>query len=214
MPSLRFYAELNDRLPSDQLFRTLETERSAGTVGDLIESFGVPLDQVELVVVNGESAPFSHAVGAGDRIAVYPVFETFDVATELKVRSGTLRQTKFVVDAGLKKLAVYLRMLGFDTICRAEACDGHRRILLTQDPEVLRDPAVTHGYLVRQKGSHRQVREVVTHLDLGRSIRLFARCRGCNSVLVSDLEPLPACASCGRTQRNCLRVRNEADWQR
>jgi len=40
----------------------------------LIESFGVPHSDVDLLLINGESATFSHLVQDGDRVSVYPVF--------------------------------------------------------------------------------------------------------------------------------------------
>jgi hypothetical protein len=54
-------------------------------------------------------------VGA-DRVAIYPVFETMNISSDSKVRDGALRETKFILDCHLGKLAKYLRMLGFDTL--------------------------------------------------------------------------------------------------
>ena len=120
----RFYAELNDHLAPDQRYRALErTLDVPASVKDGIESFGVPHTEVELVVVNGESSDFGRIVLDGDRVAVYPVFESFDITPELRVRTGPLRDLKFVLDVHLGKLAAYLRMLGFDTAYRNCASD-------------------------------------------------------------------------------------------
>ena len=91
-----------------------------GTVKDMIESLGVAHTEVELIVVNAETVPFSYVVGNGDRIAVYPMFESFDVKGELRVRPKALREPRFVLDVHLGKLAGYLRMLGFDVIYEAQ----------------------------------------------------------------------------------------------
>src|SRR5437763_2175823 len=63
----RFYAELNDHVPRDQQQRTIEkTFYVPSTVKDMIESFGVPHTEVELIVANGKSVDFSYLVREGD----------------------------------------------------------------------------------------------------------------------------------------------------
>lgn len=115
--SLRFYAELNDHLSREQRYKSLERVFYVpGSVKDLIESCGVPHTEVELIVANGESVPFTYVVRHGDRVAVYPMFESFDVTPELKLGREALRQPKFVLDVHLGRLAAYLRMLGFDAV--------------------------------------------------------------------------------------------------
>ncbi len=188
----RFYAELNDHLAAEQQYRTIEKPFFvAGTVKDMIESFGVPHPEVELVVANGESVDFLYVVRDGDRIGVYPVFESLDITPELRVRAQPLREPKFVLDVHLGKLAAYLRMLGFDTFYRScytdpelvrVASDEHR-ILLTRDRGVLKHNAVTHGYWLRQTDSRLQIAEIVERFDLVRQIRPFTRCMACNAIL-------------------------------
>jgi hypothetical protein len=113
--SLRFYAELNDHLPPGQQCRSLVREFFVPvSVKDMIESFGVPHTEVDLVLVNGESSDFSRLVRNGDRLAVYPVFESLDIAPALRLRPQALREPRFVLDVQLGWLAAYLRMLGFD----------------------------------------------------------------------------------------------------
>jgi uncharacterized protein len=52
----RFYAELNDHLPAEQQYRTLEEAFfTPSTVKDMIESFGVPHTEVDLIIANGYS---------------------------------------------------------------------------------------------------------------------------------------------------------------
>jgi uncharacterized protein with PIN domain len=190
--NVRFYGELNDHLPRDRRYRTLEKSFFVpGLVKDTIESFGVPHTEVELIIANGESVPFSYVVRDGDRIAVYPMFESFDVTPELKVRRSALRQPRFVLDVHLGRLAAYLRMLGFDTVygnCSgdselAQVSSEQQRILLTRDRGLLKRSAVTHGYLVRQTGSRHQLAEILERFDLAHSVRPFTRCMACNGVL-------------------------------
>src|SRR2546430_549767 len=95
----RFYAELNDHLAADQRYRNLEAEFFVpASVKAMIEGLGVPHTEVELVVVNGESADFSRLILDGDRVAVYPMSESLDITPALRVREQALREPKFVLD--------------------------------------------------------------------------------------------------------------------
>jgi len=193
----RFYAELNDHLPPDQQYKTLEKAfLTPGAVKDMIEGLGVPHTEVDLIVVNGHSVDFCYLVHNGDRIAVYPMFESFDVAPEQRLRPEPLRNSTFVLDVHLGKLAAYLRMLGFDakyghTLTDAQLVQisaGEHRILLTRDRELLKYGTVSHGYWVRETNSRRQIAEVVQRFHLARAIRPFTRCMACNGVLETIAE--------------------------
>ena len=188
----RFYAELNDHLAPERQYQSLEKRFFVpASAKDMIESFGVPHTEVELILVNGASADFSRLIQDGDRVAVYPVFESIDVRPELRVRTEPLRDLKFVLDVHLGKLAAYLRMLGFDAAYRncstdtelvRASCD-EQRILLTRDRGLLMHSAVMRGYWLRQTDSRRQAAEIVRRFDLGAAIRPFTRCLACNSIL-------------------------------
>ncbi len=188
----RFYAELNDHLPPEQRYRGVERRFGVpGTVKDMIESFGVPHTEVDLILANGDSVDFAYRVQDGDHISVYPVFESLDITPALRVRPRPLRDLRFVLDVHLGKLAAYLRMLGFDTAYRSCSSDmelvqisaGERRVLLTRDRGLLKHSAVTHGYWVRETDSRRQAAEIVDRFDLAGSLRPFTRCMACNAEL-------------------------------
>jgi uncharacterized protein with PIN domain len=233
----RFYAELNDHLAPEEQFQSLEkTFFVAGSVKDMIESFGVPHTEVELILVNGESADFCRQVRNGDRVAVYPVFESFDVASELRVRPEPLRDPRFVLDVHLGKLAGYLRMLGFDAAYSNSATDpelaqraaGEQRILLTRDRGLLMHGSVTRGYWLRETDSRRQAAEIVRRFDLARLVRPFTRCMACNAILqtaepVEVQQRLPAritelyehflrCPGCGRIYWQGSHYRRMKAW--
>jgi len=188
----RFYAELNDHLPPEQQYGTQEKLFFVpSTVKDMIESFGVPHTEVELIIINGESSDFSRVVRDQDRIGVYPMFESLDITPALRVRSQALRNPKFVLDVHLGKLAAYLRMLGFDALYRSCYGDAElvrissteHRVLLTRDRGLLKHSAVSHGYWLRETDSRRQAAEVAWRFDLAHYIRLFTRCMACNGVI-------------------------------
>ena len=219
----RFYEELNDFLPLARRKREFSALCArAATVKHMIEALGVPHTEVEVVLVNGESVGFERVLRDGDRVAVYPKFESLDVTPLLRVREAPLRTTRFVADAHLGGLARLLRLTGFDTLyengltdAQIESCAGEGgRIVLTRDRELLKRRGITHGCFVRALRPREQLREVIERLDLSRSLRPFSRCLACNALLapvdkaaVADRLPpkvrechdrFTACAGCGR----------------
>ncbi|MEJ5202267.1 MAG: MoaD/ThiS family protein, partial [Anaerolineales bacterium] len=78
---IRFYAELNDFLPAPQRQTTSVVPIQINTtVKHLIESLGVPHTEIDLILVNSEAVDFTYRVQDGDRISVYPVFESLNIA--------------------------------------------------------------------------------------------------------------------------------------
>jgi uncharacterized protein with PIN domain len=190
--SFRFYAELNDFLPRARRGIAFPYRfHMPAAVRDLIEATGVPHSEVDLILANGESVDFGYQVRDGDRISVYPVFETLDITPVLRVRPEPLRRIRFVLDGHLGRLAAYLRLLGFDTLYRndfsdqelAETAQCDRRIVLTKDRGLLKRSGVTHGYCVRSSNPRQQLIEVCQRFDLSASARPFTRCLHCNGLL-------------------------------
>ena len=76
----RFYEELNDFLAPERRKQEFSAPCArAATVKHMIEALGVPHTEVELILVNGESAGFERLLAEGDRVSVYPKFEALDV---------------------------------------------------------------------------------------------------------------------------------------
>lgn len=221
--TFRFYAELNDFLAPRN--RRHEFDRDcarAATVKHEIEALGVPHTEIELVLVNGESAGFERIVRDGDRIAVYPKFEAFDVSELLRVREAPLRTPRFVADAHLGGLARLLRLTGFDTVYDnairdddvERLCVEERRIVLTRDRELLKRRTITHGCYVRSLRPEPQLQEIFSRLRLAGLARPFSLCLSCNlplrfvekSQVEARLPPgvraryqrFSACDACGR----------------
>lgn len=221
--TLRFYAELRDFLPdgaqSGEVTRSFDIP---GSVKDMIEACGIPHTEVDLVVANGNSVDFSYQVEDGDRISVFPLFESFDISPIVKVRPEPLRDIRFVADNHLGRLARFLRLLGLDTRYQRDWSDpelvvistSERRILLTRDVELLKHGSLTHGYYVRSINPREQVTEVVRRFHLGRLLSPFSRCMVCNGELApvakediahrlapatrSGVDDFVACASCDK----------------
>lgn len=190
--TFRFYEELNDFLAPPRRRREFGCECArAATVKHMIEALGVPHTEVELVLVNGVSVGFERLIAEGDRVAVYPKFETFDVTPLLRVRERVLREPRFVADAHLGGLAHLLRMTGYDTLYDNAYRDdeierlaaAEQRIVLTRDRDLLKRRSITHGCYVRTLHSEEQLRDVVDRLDLARGARPLTRCLECNRPL-------------------------------
>ena len=185
----RFYEELNDFLPEEQ--RKVSFRHSfhgTPSVKDTVQAIGVPHTAIDLILVDGHSVDFAHRLRGGERIAVYPVFERLDISPLIRLRPKPLRDTRFILDVHLGKLARYLRMLGFDAKYDREWDDNtiidqsleQKRIILTRDIGLLKHSRVTHGYWLRHHQPLEQLQELLSSLDLSRQLRPFTRCMDCN----------------------------------
>ena len=190
--TFRFYEELNDFLPEERRKRDFAVEIDrARSVKDAIESAGVPHPEVDLILVDGRSVDFTHVLRGGERVAVYPMFESLDIAPLTRLRERPLRDPRFVADVHLHKLARHLRLAGFDTLWGNDWDDDRivdlarreRRTILTRDKAMLRRNDVERGYFVRNVAAEAQLAEVVGRLQLEALLAPFTRCRECNTIL-------------------------------
>lgn len=189
---VRFYEELNDFLSPERRRRTFSrTLPEPTSVKDLIEGCGVPHTEVDLILLNGESAGFGAPVDDGDRVSVYPVFESLDISGVTRLQERPLRQPRFLADVHLGKLVRYLRLAGIDTAYSNEATDAELvermraedRALLTRDRRLLMRRRVDKGYLVRSERADRQLAEVIRRFDLAGALQPYSRCSHCNTLL-------------------------------
>jgi len=215
----RFYEELNDFLPPGLRKRSF-SYRFNGTpaIKDPIEALGVPHTEVDLILVDGVSVDFAHRLRGGERVAVYPVFERFELAGITRLRPVPLREPRFVLDVHLGRLAGYLRLLGFDCLYRNDYADeelvaisrDEHRIVLSRDTGLLKRSEVTHGAFVHAQDPRHQLREVLERFQLYRRIAPFSRCGRCNGTLSrvakDDARALVPSAIAGRHDdfRRCM----------
>lgn len=190
--TVRFYEELNDYLPRAMRKRDIERPLGEGqTVKHVIEALGVPHTEVDLILVNGQSADFAYRPAPGDRISVYPVFESLPIQGLTRLHERPLRDPRFLCDVHLWKLARRLRLLGFDTAFDPHADDADlaarakrvARILLTCDRGLLMRRTVDRGILVKHAPADEQLRQILARLDLYGECRPFTRCTMCNGTL-------------------------------
>ncbi len=186
---VRCYAELNDLLPPELRFRDIAFHLPAPcTVADVLQRAGTPESQVDVALCNGTSVTPDTVLADGDRLSVYPVFETFDVSAITRMRDRALRTPAFVADVHLGSLARFLRMLGFDTVYERTSTTetiiaismSEGRVLLSRSRTLVRDPRVSHCLFIPSPDPRTQLIEVIRHHQLASSIRPFARCIECN----------------------------------
>ncbi len=189
----RFYEELNDFLSKNKRKARFEHNFiDRASVKDVIESFGVPHTEIDLILVNGKSIGFDYLINDGDDISVYPVFESFDISDVQHLRPAPLRNPKFICDVHLGKLARYLRILGLDILYKNNFADEDiamislkdKRAILTRDLGILKRSEITHGYFLRSVNVEEQTEEVVKRFDLQKLIKEFTRCLDCNNQLI------------------------------
>lgn len=221
--TIRAYAELNDFLRKEWRQREFHYPLNGGNnIKHLIESAGIPHTEIELILLNGFSVGFDSTVKTGDRISVYPVFESIDVSRVIVLRPEPLRKTSFVLDVHLGKLVTILRLLGFDAAFPGDIPDEELawisakegRILLTRDRILLKRNMVTHGCFLHSQNPEEQAGEILDRLDLRRCVKPFIRCPDCGGclepvdkeIILHRLKPLTIkyykefsmCSRCGR----------------
>lgn len=205
----RFYEELNHFLPPGRRKRSfVHAFDGTPAVKDPIEALGIPHTEVDLILVDGVSVPFSHRLRGGERVAVYPVFERFELADACRLRPRPLREPRFVLDVHLGRLANYLRLLGFDTRYRNDFDDdellaisqSEHRIVLTRDTGLLKRSSLTHGAFLYATDPRLQLREVIGRFQLESRIAPYTRCARCNGAIepmdhdAAATVPLPSLA--------------------
>lgn len=166
----------------------------------LVESLHIPHTEVSLILVNRRPAENSARLQNGDRVDVFPFDYHLDqngspnFLLEVAQPFDTLQaenEISFILDNHLGKLAVFLRMLGFDTWYRndyqdqelAEQADSTWRYLLTRDRGLLMRKQVRRGYCIRSLSPKQQLREVILRFNLLDQICPFKRCLRCNERL-------------------------------
>lgn len=190
----RFYEELNDFLPKELHKKSFNYSFTGKpSMKNTIEAIGVPHVEIDLILVDGTSVDFDFLLMGEEDISVYPIFESFDISPVVRLRPEPLRETRFVVDVNLGKLAQKLRLLGFDTLYRNDFEDDEivrisvleNRIILTRDKGVLKHTNATHGYWVRNYDPLKQLQEVIDRLQLQHRFSPFSRCSKCNGKLIN-----------------------------
>jgi uncharacterized protein with PIN domain len=193
---LKFFGELNDFLPPEKKENQIIIElKGSPSIKHMIEALGVPHTEAGTLNVNGSPVDFSYLLQPGDQIDVYPA-RSADTPGNLPLDSDNFNaEPRFILDQHLGRLAVYLRMLGFDTLYRndyaddelAEVASQEERILVTRDRRLLMRRTVQRGCCLHSLDSRCQLAEVVQRYRLANITSSFKRCLRCNT----PLQPTP-----------------------
>ena len=168
---------------------TLERKAS---IKDVVESLGVPHPVVGMLTVNCQEVDFNYILQDNDTVNVTPLRPPVDPFSPTLLRPVPLTRLGFAADVNVGRLALLLRMLGFDTVYEnnlrssrlAEIAHHENRILLTRDTTLLRRKIVMHGYLPHSQVPEEQAQEVIELYDISNQAKPLSRCLPCNGMLV------------------------------
>lgn len=189
----RFHGELNYFLTPGQ--QNGAATYPLGSVPDervsvkhAVESLGVPHTEVDQLEVNGSEVGFDYILSDGDVVDVWAWIPKPD---QVNLRPRLLRPVRFVIDTHLGRLALYLRLLGFDALYRndytdtqlAELSHQEQRVLLTRDRGLLKRRMVDFGCCVRENDPKQQLISLLIRYQLAPEITPWQRCLRCNALL-------------------------------
>lgn len=219
----RFRGVLNDFLVSERRDGPFPYAfEGKPSVKDAIEAIGIPHVEVDVIIRNAVSVPFTAHLREDDAVEVFPPGEGSGIPGSIHLWPEPLSAPKFVLDVHLGKLAKYLRLLGFDCLHENRYSDteiaavsaGQDRVALTRDVALLKNGIVRRGLWIRSRNPREQLVEVLRRYHLDDCVRPFTRCIVCNGpvgtvskVSVRDmLQPGTAknfdrfsrCGTCGR----------------
>jgi len=96
---IRFYAQLNDFLPSERKIQAItSTFVVSGSIKDTIEAIGVPHTEVDFILANGKPVDFGYRAQDGDRVSVFPRFRSIDIGPLAHLQPATTGEKRFVAD--------------------------------------------------------------------------------------------------------------------
>ncbi len=162
------------------------------SIKDVIESLGIPHPVIGSLTVNSREVGFDYILLDNDTVEAIPLTPVVNPFIPTILRPEALEKITFAVDVNAGRLALFLRMLGFDTVYEndirnsrlAEMAQSQNRILLTRDTTILKRKIIMHGYLLREQNPKKQLVEVVRLYDLSSRIKPLSRCIPCNGLLV------------------------------
>lgn len=178
---LRFAAELRMFLPpASRVGPVRAATDGTSSLGHVVESAGVPLTEVGMLLVNDKPVQPSYQPRPGDRIVVHGI-----------ARPQRQAEPRFVLDVHLGALARRMRLLGLDTgysndlddDALIELANTSRRVLLTKDRGLLRRRKLWLGAYVLGVSADEQLADVVERF--APPLAPWTRCLACNGPLVS-----------------------------
>lgn len=160
------------------------------SIKDILEAIGIPHPEVGSIFKNSEEVDFTYIPQVNDKFNIFYHKLPVDFSQSSRLRPARLGEFKFICDVNVGKLALLLRMLGYDTYYHSFLEDEkiafwasvEKRIVLTKDINLLKRKQVHFGYLVRAIDPDEQLKEVSKVFGL-KPQRVFKRCLLCNALL-------------------------------
>ncbi|MEN8007723.1 MAG: Mut7-C RNAse domain-containing protein, partial [Candidatus Krumholzibacteriota bacterium] len=187
---LIFQKDLGSLIPPAALVYPRETGKPAlvrrhlaapSSLKDIIESVGVPHCEIGTVVslASGLELPLDTLTSTGDVLAV------------AGAQPRPLESPRFLCDGHLGKLALLLRIMGFDSAWddswsepgMARRGINENRTVLTRSRSLLKRSSMDNAMLIRSDVPDTQAGEVLRRFLLVDQVRLFGRCSKCNGLL-------------------------------
>jgi hypothetical protein len=204
---LQFFGELNDLLPPGKRNTPFHEQiDDHASLKHVIESLGIPHTEIGAVELDGRPADLAARVPDQSQVDIYPFHYPRDHLSHPIQPLTPVGEARFILDIHLGKLAVYLRILGFDSLYQndsedavlAQLAEKLQRILLSKDRRLLMRKQVLYGYCVRSQDPARQALEIIQRYHLSDKIKPLQRCLDCNAPLepvektfiLERLEPL------------------------
>jgi uncharacterized protein len=163
--------------PADRAGTVLVACDGTSSLGHVVQSLGIPLTEVGLLVVNGSPVTPGYRPVGEDMVEVGAVG-----------RPQPVPVARFVLDVHLGALARRLRLVGVDTAyandtgddALIEQANTRRRILLTQDRGLLRRRALWLGAYVYGAHPDAQLTDVLDRF--APPLAPWTRCTACNGL--------------------------------
>ncbi|MDK2921495.1 MAG: uncharacterized protein PWR24_1052 [Desulfonauticus sp.] len=178
---------------------TYPLQRKA-SIKDIIEALGVPHTEIGSLYRGTQELNFSYIPEPFDKINIFYHTLPLDFSQKTKLRPKLEKELSFICDVNVGKLAVLLRMLGFDTLFAARLRDEQiahlasleQRVVLTKDIGLLKRKQIHFGYLLRSSNPDEQLQEIKRVFGL-KPRSFFQRCLLCNTPLkpVAKKDVLP-----------------------
>lgn len=83
---VRLYEELSDYLPEGLRKEDFDLELPDGaSTKEILTKYNIPENEVHLVLINGDNSLLDEKLDSGDRVSIYPIFESIDIAPIKKI---------------------------------------------------------------------------------------------------------------------------------
>jgi uncharacterized protein len=89
--NIRCYGELNEHLPASWQQGSFKMSVSYRiTTIDILKKCQVPIDEVDLILVNGDVVDFNYQIKSNDKLSIYPFFRSIDITPHNLINRGSV----------------------------------------------------------------------------------------------------------------------------